>query len=89
VSDVSQAAEPHPSTVAAQLLRDAAGELQRAAGHSLVAAGHIEMRAAPRMGAHAWAARGHIVTALEHLDRAAQLHATMSSLPEDSVGGEN
>jgi hypothetical protein len=36
------------------------------------------------MGAHAWAARGHVVTALSHLDQAARLHATMSNPSEDS-----
>jgi hypothetical protein len=73
-----------PHNVAAKLLRDAASELHQAARHSLVAADHIDECEAPRMLAHAWASRGHVVTALGYLDQAARLHATMSRVPEDN-----
>lgn len=73
----------HPADLAAQLLREAAAELERAAGHCRVAADHIVERNAPRMGAHAWAARGHLLYAEERLNWASRQHAAMATLAGD------
>jgi len=48
---------------AAQLYERTAEELDRAAHHCRVAAGHFRDREIPRAAAHAWAAFGHVTTA--------------------------
>ena len=68
---------------AAQLFDQAAGELERAAGHCRVAAEHFQAGEVPRGAAHAWAAYGHAHEAAERLEQQARTHAAKSRLPTD------
>ncbi len=68
---------------AAGMLRDAAERLDRAAGHCRMAAEHMDDDDVPRMGIHAWAARGDLLGATAHLDEAARQQAVRSMLPGD------
>jgi hypothetical protein len=63
---------------AARLFDEAAGELEQAAAHARVAAGHLRSGEVPRGGAHAWAARGHVVAAGRLLDEQALEHRLRS-----------
>jgi hypothetical protein len=63
---------------AARLYDQAAEELEEARKHCLVAAEHFRNRQVPRGGAHAWAARGHLLAAGEHLDEQAKTHRLKS-----------
>ena len=65
---------------AAQLYEEAASELDRAAGHCRVAAGHFRDGVVPRGTAHAWAALGHIREAEQRLDAQARTHASRSTV---------
>ena len=65
---------------AARLYDDAAAELERAAAHCNVAAGHFRDGVVPRAAAHAWAALGHIREAEERLDAQARTHASRSTV---------
>jgi hypothetical protein len=62
----------------AKLYDEAAAELDRAARHCEVAAGHFRDGEVPRGAAHAWAARGHLLEAQERLDAQAREHARES-----------
>lgn len=68
---------------AARMYEEAAAELERVTGHCRVAAEHFRNREQPRGTAHAWAARGHLLNALERLDEQARQHASKSMLPGD------
>ena len=70
--------EQHLLDEAAATYESAADELERAAAHCRTAAGHARDREVPRMTAHAWAARGHVLTAQASLDEQARVHATKS-----------
>jgi hypothetical protein len=65
----------------AKLYDEAAAELDRATRHCEVAAQHFRDNEVPRGTAHAWAARGHLLEALERLDQQAREHARRS-VPE-------
>jgi hypothetical protein len=56
----------------------AADELDRAAAHCRTAARHARDGEVPRMTAHAWAARGHVLEAQAALDEQAGEHARRS-----------
>ena len=66
---------------AARLYDAAAAELDLASGHCRVAAQHFRDGEVPRGGAHAWAARGHLLNAERSLDEQARTHAERASLP--------
>jgi hypothetical protein len=68
---------------AAGLYEEAALELERAVGHCRVAADRFRNRQQPSGTAHAWAARGHVLVALELLDAQAREHRTRALLPGD------
>jgi hypothetical protein len=63
---------------AAQLYEQTAEELEEAAHHCRVAAGHFRDREIPRATAHAWAAFGHVTTAERSLRDQAEVHASKS-----------
>jgi hypothetical protein len=63
---------------AARLYDEAATELEQAAAHARVAAGHFRSGEVPRGGAHAWATRGHLVAAERLLDEQALEHRLRS-----------
>ena len=69
-------ASAHPLDEAAATFETAAEELDRAAAHCRTAAQHARDRVVPRMAAHAWAARGHVLAAEDALDAQARVHAT-------------
>lgn len=69
---------PRPLDEAAQFYEAAADELERAAAHCRTAAAHARDRLVPRMAAHAWAARGHLLAAQDVLDAQARVHASRS-----------
>ncbi len=73
--------EQHPLDEAAGTYESAAEELEQAAAHCRTSAGHARDREVPRMTAHAWAARGHLLAAQAFLDEQARVHAT-KSVPE-------
>jgi hypothetical protein len=56
-----------------------AAELEQAAAHCRTAAQHARDREVPRMTAHAWAARGHLLEARQALDEQAREHARRST----------
>ena len=62
----------------ARLYDEAAADLDLAAEHARVAAQHFRDREIPRAAAHAWATRGHVLSAEERLDRQAREHAERS-----------
>jgi hypothetical protein len=66
---------------AARTYEEAAAELERAIGHCKVAAERFRVREQASGTAHAWAARGHLVVALELLDAQAREHRTHALLP--------
>lgn len=68
----------HPLDDAAATFDTAAEELERAAAHCRTAAQHARDRLVPRMAAHAWAARGHVLAGEQALDAQARTHATKS-----------
>ena len=68
---------------AARWCEEAAVELDRAAGHCRVAAGHFRNRVVPRAAAHLWAALGHLDAAAERLRHQARMHSRKSMLPDD------
>ena len=68
---------------AARLYENAAAELERAIGHCGVAADRFRNRDQASGTAHAWAARGHLLVALEALDAQAREHRTHALLPGD------
>jgi hypothetical protein len=68
---------------AAQLYEEAAAELERALGHCRVAADHFRNGEVPNGTAHAWAARGHLVSASQRLDEQATQHTGKAQLPGD------
>lgn len=53
-------------------------ELEQALAHVRVAAAHYRNELVPRGAAHAWAARGHLLSAQEQLDAQAIDHAANS-----------
>jgi hypothetical protein len=69
-----------PLQATAQLYDEAAKELDLAARHCEVAAGHFRNREVPRGTAHAWAALGHIREAEQRLDDQAREHSRKSSV---------
>jgi len=64
---------------AARVYEDAAEELDLAAHHCRVAAGHFHDHAIPRAAVHAWAAFGHVTTAERSLRDQAEVHASKSA----------
>lgn len=66
---------------AAHLYDQAAQELEQAAAHARVAAGHFRDGEVPRGAAHAWATRGHVVAVGRLLDEQALEHR-LRSRPE-------
>ena len=64
---------------AATLYEAAASELEHAAAHCRTAASHFRDGEIPRAAAHAWAARGHTLTAAESLDEQAREQARRST----------
>ena len=70
--------EADPRGEAARLYEQAAAELEQAAAHCRVAAQHFRDGVVPRGAAHAWAARGHILSAEALLDEQAREHAGRS-----------
>ena len=69
-----------PLEEAARLYDEAAKELALAAQHCEVAAGHFRGEEVPRGTAHAWAARGHLLEALNRMDEQAREHARRASV---------
>jgi hypothetical protein len=69
---------PEPLDETANLYDTVAAELELAAQHCRTAAQHARDREVPRMTAHAWAARGHLLAAQESLDGQAREHARRS-----------
>lgn len=67
-----------PRDETAQLLDDVAEELRQSEAHVRVAAQHFRNREIPRACAHQWAARGHLLKALEGLDEQAREHSERS-----------
>jgi hypothetical protein len=67
-----------PRDEAARLLDDVAEELRQSEAHVRVAADHFGNREVPRACAHQWAARGHLLKALEGLDEQAREHSERS-----------
>jgi F0F1-type ATP synthase membrane subunit b/b' len=67
-----------PRDAAAALLEGACEELTQAAAHLRVAAEHFRNREIPRACAHQWAARGHLLKALDAMDEQAREHAARS-----------
>ena len=65
---------------AAHLYERAAADLELAAAHCRRAAEHFREREVPRGAAHAWAARGYVLTATDALDTQAREHARRSNL---------
>jgi len=65
---------------AAKLYDEAAEELDRAARHCKVAAGHFREGKVPNGTAHAWAALGHVREAEERLHEQARQHRTKAQL---------
>jgi hypothetical protein len=63
---------------AARLYEEAAEELRLALEHCRVAAQHYRDELIPRGAAHAWAARGHLLSAEALLDEQARTHAARS-----------
>ncbi len=63
---------------AARLYEQAAAELEQAAAHCRTSAAHVRNGEVPRMAAHGWAARGHVLAAQEALDEQARIHASHS-----------
>jgi hypothetical protein len=68
----------HALDATARLYDEAAHELEQALAHCRVAAEHFRNREVPRGTAHAWAARGHLLTAESRLDEQAREHAARS-----------
>jgi hypothetical protein len=68
--------DAHEAT--ARLYDEAADELEQALAHCRVAAKHFRSHAVPRGTAHAWAARGHLLSAQALLDEQAREHAARS-----------
>ena len=68
-----------PLEETARLYDAAAAELEQAAAHCRTAASHARTTEVPRMSAHAWAARGHVLAAQESLDEQAREHARRST----------
>jgi hypothetical protein len=54
---------------------DVAEELRQSEAHVRVTADHFRNREIPRACAHQWAARGHLLKALEGLDEQAREHS--------------
>jgi hypothetical protein len=71
---------------AAQLLDGVAEELRQSEAHVRVAAQHFRDREIPRACAHEWAARGHLLKALEGLDEQAREHSERSVTAADGPG---
>jgi hypothetical protein len=69
-----------PLETTAELYDRAAKELDLAARHCEVAAGHFRAGDVPRGSAHAWAARGHVLEAGERLDEQAREHSRRSNV---------
>jgi hypothetical protein len=67
----------------AKLYEEAAHELDRAAGHCRVSAGHFRGDEVPRGTAHARTAFGHVREALDRLEEQARFHATQARLAGD------
>jgi hypothetical protein len=67
-----------PRDEAALLLDGVAEELRQSEAHVRVAAKHFRDREIPRACAHQWAARGHLLKALEGLDEQAREHSERS-----------
>ena len=70
----------HVRKQAADRYDSAAAELERAAAHLRVAAGHYPDGEIPRGCAHAWAAHGHVRTAEGQLDDNAVAHAARAQV---------
>ena len=68
---------------AAELLDAAAAQLREAEAHLRVAAAHFRDREVPRACAHQWAARGHLLRALDAMDSQARTHSERSTVPPD------
>ena len=67
-----------PREATARLFDEAVAELQQAVEHCRVAARHFRDGVVPRGTAHAWAARGHLLSAEALLDEQAREHASRS-----------
>ncbi|HZT95767.1 MAG TPA: hypothetical protein VFB34_02910 [Chloroflexota bacterium] len=67
-----------PQDIAAERFERSAEELEMAARHLRVAGKHMRDREVPRACAHAFAARGHMITASRLMDENAVLHASKS-----------
>jgi hypothetical protein len=78
-----------PRDEAALRFEAIADELDRAAAHCRSVAAHFRERATPRAAAHAFAARGHLVTASIALDRESVEFASRAVpyVPDQSPGG--
>jgi hypothetical protein len=63
----------------AQAFEQLAADLEKAAAHYRVAAGHFRAQEVPRACAHACAAQGHVETVQEGHRRWLRLHAERSS----------
>ena len=63
----------------AELFEEVAQQLDLAAAHARTAARHFRDREYARMGAHAWAAQGHIHEAQSRLARQSRDHARVST----------
>ena len=62
----------------AQRYEQAAAELELAARHLRTSSRHVRNREGARIGAHAFAAYGHLRHAMQTLDELAELHAGRS-----------
>jgi hypothetical protein len=68
------------------LYERSSAELERAARHARLASDLFAAREVPRGAAHALAAEGHVVSARQAMEEAAQLHSSASRLPDDGAG---
>lgn len=75
-----------PRDETALLLDGVAMELRESESHVRVAAQHFRDREIPRACAHQWAARGHLLKALEGLDDQAREHSERSISAVESPG---
>lgn len=75
-----------PRDETALLLDGVAEQLRESEAHVRVAAQHFRDREIPRACAHQWAARGHLLKALEGLDEQAREHSERSISAVESPG---
>jgi hypothetical protein len=64
----------------AKRLDQVAAELEKAAGHAKIAAGHFRNAEVPRGCAHTFATEGHIIAANDLIKECAMMHRTAAQI---------